>query len=371
MAELIKHDAMKEFPYTDYLRQKQEEGKKLIGIMGHELLPLEILRSFDVHVLPLVFVGPESLSNDGGIFLTHSFCTYSKNVMGAMFQKEIPIYHDIDFLIGTNFCNGDFCGMEYMQKELEIPLLKFTIPFKRNRQGHEFFRDEVIAFKNLLELDLGESIADEKILEQVRIASELRSELKRIHGIGIRGLELLRRYQEATVLAPSDMIERLRYLYGGRDFLEHPNGELPLIFTGDPIFINDVFGRWLEAFGANIVYYDTWIGGMMEDFNIDIDDDDVLGSIAKSYLDQQGNWRMVPGSVRVRVKRLVRLLKDHGARGIINHTLKFCDFQGIDGVDLKDELGEDAHILDIERDYSRSSRGTLQTRVEAFIELLQ
>ncbi len=63
-----------------------------------------------------------------------------------------------------------------------------------------------------------------------------------------------------------------------------------------------------------------------------------------------------------------RLYEDPNLRGIIYHTVKFCDFYSFEYAQIKDSV--DVPILKIESDYTTQSTGQLKTRLEAFNESL-
>ncbi|MDQ7092170.1 acyl-CoA dehydratase activase [Desulfosporosinus sp. PR] len=62
------------------------------------------------------------------------------------------------------------------------------------------------------------------------------------------------------------------------------------------------------------------------------------------------------------------LYNDPNLRGAIYHTIKFCDFYGFEYAELKNKLA--VPLLKLETDYTRQSKGQLQTRIEAFAETL-
>lgn len=61
-----------------------------------------------------------------------------------------------------------------------------------------------------------------------------------------------------------------------------------------------------------------------------------------------------------------RLYNDPNLRGIIYHTVKFCDFYSFEYAELKDHAN--LPLLKIESDYTVQSSGQLLTRLEAFAE---
>ncbi len=64
-----------------------------------------------------------------------------------------------------------------------------------------------------------------------------------------------------------------------------------------------------------------------------------------------------------------QLYNDPDLRGIIYHTVKFCDFYGFEYAQIKENAG--VPLLKIESDYTVQSSGQLLTRLEAFAESME
>jgi predicted CoA-substrate-specific enzyme activase len=62
------------------------------------------------------------------------------------------------------------------------------------------------------------------------------------------------------------------------------------------------------------------------------------------------------------------LYDDPNLRGVIYHTITFCDFYGFEYAEIKKVLS--VPLLKLETDYTRQSNGQLRTRIEAFAETL-
>jgi benzoyl-CoA reductase/2-hydroxyglutaryl-CoA dehydratase subunit BcrC/BadD/HgdB len=364
------------FPYKAYfLEKKDEDGKKFVGVLAHEMVPLEILRASGLQVVPLIFVGPEEYSSTGGALMTHSTCSFARNIVGGFIQGDIGFYKDIKLLIRTNYCNGDFIGAEYLCKEFHLDCVDLFFPVKTREYSLALFRDQLVQFTEKLGKKLGITIEESEIVHQVTMHNAMREALRRLAGLGIRGLELLQRYQEAAVLTPAETCERLDRLYfKNNEFLDRPktqDNEPNILLTGDPLFVNDFFAKSLEEFGANITYYDTWIGARMAEFTVDEQDIDVFHALARSYLLDQGLDRTVPAATEKKIAKVEAIIASNNIHGVINHTLKFCDFLAIGRGTFKDQIGRLVPVLDIERDYAQSGIGGIKTRVEAFIELVK
>ena len=95
-----------------------------------------------------------------------------------------------------------------------------------------------------------------------------------------------------------------------------------------------------------------------EDLNADFDT--LMGDYAASLLGQIPCMRMIDTTGRK------VLYNDPHLRGVIYHTVKFCDYYGFEYSELRRRL--DLPILKLESDYTIQSSGQLATRLEAFAE---
>ena len=89
---------------------------------------------------------------------------------------------------------------------------------------------------------------------------------------------------------------------------------------------------------------------------------DMFIAYASALLSQLPCGRMGQPEVRC------RLFEDPNLRGIIYHTIKFCDYYDFEYYSVKHETP--LPVLKLETDYTRQSEGQLKTRIEAFAETL-
>ena len=92
----------------------------------------------------------------------------------------------------------------------------------------------------------------------------------------------------------------------------------------------------------------------------DLEFDELMAWYAKELLGQIPCMRMMDHSGRK------RLYKDPALKGIIYHTVKFCDFYSFEYAQIKQNVT--VPLLKIESDYTVQSSGQLLTRLEAFAE---
>lgn len=99
------------------------------------------------------------------------------------------------------------------------------------------------------------------------------------------------------------------------------------------------------------------------DSETDFDFDALMDWYAGELLGQLPCMRMLDTAGRK------QLYQDPSLKGIIYHTVKFCDFYSFEYADIKSHT--DVPILKIESDYTVQSSGQLLTRLEAFAESLE
>ncbi|MCD8197245.1 MAG: acyl-CoA dehydratase activase [Lachnospiraceae bacterium] len=94
----------------------------------------------------------------------------------------------------------------------------------------------------------------------------------------------------------------------------------------------------------------------------ELDFEELMDWYAGELLTQLPCMRMLDSTGRK------QLYQDPSLRGIIYHTVKFCDFYSFEYADIKNHT--DVPLLKIESDYTLQSSGQLSTRLEAFAESL-
>lgn len=149
-------------------------------------------------------------------------------------------------------------------------------------------------------------------------------------------------------------------------------GGLRVVVSGTPMALpNWKVPHIIESSGAVIVaeelctglrYYENTVaedGGSVEQ---------MIDAIAKRYLDI--NCACFSPNQR-RVDKIVQLVRDYKADGVIHVSLAFCDPYLVEANRVEKALKEHGiPLLTIETDYGQEDTGQLKTRIEAFFEML-
>ena len=94
-----------------------------------------------------------------------------------------------------------------------------------------------------------------------------------------------------------------------------------------------------------------------------MDDETLFLAYAESLLGQMPCARMNNNT------RRNQLFLDPSLKGIIYHTIKFCDYYGFEYASIKNNIK--VPLLKLETDFTSQSAGQLLTRIQAFAETIE
>jgi len=96
----------------------------------------------------------------------------------------------------------------------------------------------------------------------------------------------------------------------------------------------------------------------------------LLKSLSRRYLNNFPCARMVPSDERF--NRIIQLAKDFKVNGVISQIIRYCVPYAHDVPLLRDRLSKaDIPLLTLDVEYGTPGSGQIQTRVQAFLEMLE
>ena len=154
---------------------------------------------------------------------------------------------------------------------------------------------------------------------------------------------------------------------------EPPAGFLPVVLTGSPVlWPNFKILSIIEEAGAAVVA-DTLCSGTQRLFDpVQVDewtDEGMMRALALRYF----SAAICPcfSDSADRIDRVLELVKDYSARGVIAHNLRLCQLMDMASSRLRPVLRERGiPFLSIHTDLAQEDREQVKTRVEAFLEMI-
>ena len=359
---------------SEYVKKlKSENGKRVIGFFC-SYTPEELIHA--AGALPMrLFSSPDQTIAHADAHLQSYSCSL---VRGAL---EEALTGRLDFLDGTVFPHT--CDSIQRLSDiwrLNTPFSFFAdvvLPVRLDAESaRQYMGDVLNKFRSDLEKGLGVEISDEKIRESIVLYNEIRDTLRRLYEFRSENPYILSGSDVYAVVRASMLLERRELLQKLTGLLNEVTEEKSvgspekkrIILTGGICNHPDVY-TIIEESGGVVVWDDMCTGARYFDGAISTKGDPVH-AIADRYFE-----RVICPAKHVtnfsRGEDIVRIARENRADGVLFLVLKFCDPHAFDYPYMKaflDKEGVPSMLLEVEDQLP--SEGQLETRFEAFIEML-
>lgn len=366
-----------------FLKEKKQEGKKIIAFMAHDNIPEELVDAAGFIPLNLIFAGNDELMDASLDYLPASTCSFAQSCIGLFSIKpsQFNFLDLIDYFIISNHCVLNICASEIISKYFSIPRLNFYISYTQDDNAVKYYKLELLDFKKQLEEIKGSTIEDNDLLQSIKKYNSFKKKLSELNELKVSGNKKLEIFQKAMLFGPDFLPEVDKFIQDMRNGGDLGlNNSKDLILTGCSIFIGDYLIDLIEESGGNIAFFDTWIGNS---YFSQIFEDEILNSISDPvellvhrFKNNIFGDHSVPFYLENKIAQIEKIHRDYQQKtgkklAVINHIIKFCDHISIMSAFLKNKLQQKGiQVLNLERDYSRSAKGPIETRIQAFLEML-
>jgi len=366
-----------------FLKEKKQEGKKIIAFMAHDNIPEELVDAAGFFPLNILFAGNDELMDASLDYLPASTCSFAQSCIGLFSIKpsQFNFLDLIDHFIISNHCVLNICASEIISKYFSIPRLNFYISYTQDDNAVKYYKLELLDFKKQLEEIKGSIIEDNDLLQSIKKYNNFKKKLSELNELKVSGNKKLEIFQKAMLFGPDFLPEVDKFIQDMRNGGDLGlNNSKDLILTGCSIFIGDYLIDLIEESGGNIAFFDTWIGNS---YFSQIFEDEILNSISDPvellvhrFKNNIFGDHSVPFYLENKIAQIEKIHRDYHQKtgkklAVINHIIKFCDHISIMSAFLKNKLQQKGiQVLNLERDYSRSAKGPIETRIQAFLEML-
>lgn len=369
--------------FHNLLREKKAEGKKIIAFMAHDNIPEELIDAAGFFPFKLLFAGNDELMDASHDYLPPSTCSFAQSCIGLFSIKpnNFSFLDLIDYLIVSNHCVLNICASEIISKYFSIPRLNFYISYTQDGNASDYYKLELVDFRKKLEEIKGSEISDEMILKSIEKYNNFKKKLAEFNEIKIQGRKKLEIFQKAMLFGLDFLPELEKFIQDNNNSAYLGSKNLKdLILTGCSIFIGDYLVDLIEESGGNVIFFDTWIGDgyFSQTFQEKVLNSlkDPIQMLVYRFNNNLYGDHSVPFYLENKIAQIETKCREYHQKtgkklAVINHIIKFCDHISIMSVFLKNRLQEKGiQVLNLERDYSKSIRSQLSTRIEAFLEMI-
>jgi len=361
------------------LQEHKARGGKVVGTFC-VFVPEEIIRAAGGICIGLCS-GAEIGFAEAEKVLPRSICPLIKSFMGFKLARVCPYFESCDMVVGETTCDGKKKAFEILNDY--IPVHVMETPQMKREKDKSLWNSEVRELMARLEEFTGQTVTADSLRQAIKEVNAKRLALLR--------LAELRQKSPAPISGKDSLlIEQIAMYDDVRRFTLKVNqlcDELEarvregkgvsqsgprIIVTGTPMAIpNWKVPHIIESSGAVLVaeelctglrYFENTVPETGEDL------DQMLDFIASRYLDINcACFTPNPG----RLEKLIDLAGEYRADGVIHCSLTFCDPYAVEANRVEKALKEKGiPLLRIETDYSQGDAAQLNTRIEAFLEMI-
>jgi benzoyl-CoA reductase subunit C len=323
-------------------------------------------------VLPI-----SNAQDQAGRLLHDNLCPHVKRVLDRAPENDLP--QDLSGMIFMNSCDAmRRLADAWMETRPNDKVIILDLPSTNEQTAINFFTGELSRLLDTLTTWSGAPVTSEKISKSIdqynQIADRIQTlnsflAIGKLKGSGSRLQELI---NQATSIPFEDSLKFL-------DAEIENNEQHPAEMKGIPVFLfgnvmpDPDFFSLIEDCGVQIIGNDFCTSTRMFSRLPCTDDETILAQLSGHLLGEPPCARTFdptqPGKIADDVIKKAKLL---GVKGIIGHSLKFCD-PYLARLPMVREAVQDTDfpLLLLEGDCTLRSFGQQKTRIEAFVEMLR
>ena len=245
------------------------KGVKKVGYLCN-YTPVELLSAAGTLHSRLVKGGSSKTVASGELFTQSVFCDFTKSCIGN-FQEGDPLYKSFDRVYNFHTCANMKRATEVIETFVSTKLLNLP-KLRDSKDARDFFREEILVFKQDLEELTGHPIADEEVRQQIVTYNKIRrlykqiSELRKRANPPLSGRDYLDLVRGFFYLPADKLLTALEQVYRHYQDLEPASKRqgppLRLMISGSVVADGDrrILNILEEEIGARVVIEDHCSG---------------------------------------------------------------------------------------------------------------
>lgn len=351
-------------------RWKRSSGGKAIGLVLADV-PEELVHA--AGALPVTPLLSAQTFEHADQRLQGFACSYSRSLLELADSGRLSW---LDGLIVPYACDTTRC-LDLIFRHLDR--FEFhdclRLPKRNSAEGVEdYFRDELQRVAQNLSAFTGREVGDESLRDGIRAYNRVRAPLERLRelmrraALGIKASDYLSLVKAALVMAPEESAPLLEAAAAAA--VAEPVADRPrLVVAGklaQPAGVLDL----IEAAGLAVIEDHLAVGGRWAAASVE-ENGDPIAALVKRQLNRlpfAGIWDGRPSRAAYLLERTKALKAD----GVALLLQKFCEPAEVDLPGIRQEIErEGIPLLVVETDFQGESLAAVETRVQAFAEMLK
>lgn len=358
----------------------KEKGGRIAGCLC-SYTPVELLDAAGIAAIGLCGTSNETIS-DAESVLPKNLCPLIKSTYGFALTEKCPYTYFSDIIIGETTCDGKKKMYELLNDLKETYILHLPQGQKQS-YSNDIWHEEVKLLKEKLEEKFGVEITEENLRDAAKMRNRLRNTICGMYKLqenippAMSGTDMMYALLEGSFsFDKNTYIDKLDSIVTQKKHA-YKNGERPvgesakrILLTGCPTGgVIQKIGTVIENNGGVIVCLDDCSGERTNEILVDENAEDILRAISDRYLSINCSV-MTPNEGRF--ENTKKRIQKYKVDGVIDVVLQACHTFNVESYKMGQMSAQlEIPFLKLETDYSETDRGQIETRIAAFIEMLQ
>lgn len=375
------------------IQKAKSEGVKVVGYLPGPYVPEELIYASGALPVCLAYGGDAQVSDYALSLLPPIICPFSRAQAGEMLLKNKPVYDAIDMVVVPSTCQHYRMVGDVWEHQEWTDIFKLGVPYDpREEVSLVYFRDRMADLRERLQSLTGKEITDASIKEAIAVYDRLREALRNISLLrrnlppGVSGLEFMKLNHASLIGDPVATAEVLEAFHSERAAAGPGEGAAQqeaaarreaddsprLLLIGPNVGIGD-YGilKMVESAGANVVMEDVFEG--VRDYWCTVGQDGApLDALTRAHLVDRVPAAFMRSSTGPRFDLMSKIIPWFQVEGVIWYELLCCEFYDQEAYFFENKLRDlNIPMLMIESNYDDLRSGSIRTRLEAFLEVVQ
>lgn len=360
---------------NDSVKAWRADGKKAVGVVCCHV-PYEIIYAAGVLPVRLRATGCVD-SNSAEAWMSSFSCSFSRSVLQYLMEGK----YELDGLIQSDGCmmaTRILDNWEHIAKKDGKAQYVYQIgaPRINTEITLGYYKEELRMLADKIGEVSGIKVTDEALKDAIAKYNEIRAliaevnELRKAERPVIKGSEALALMIKFADYTPDEYIALVKEFLADAKYRAPLEGRTRLMVIGSALD-NPEYLKVIEEKGGMIVAEDFCFGERNFGAQLVVDDADVIGSIAKYYMERNTCPRNLDNRPAMH-KEIVAKAKAYDVKGVIYQKMQNCECWGGEAYYLEPDLKQAGiPMLQVEREEHMANAGQLAVRAEAFIEMIE
>lgn len=361
------------------VKSLKDKGQRVVGVYC-TFMPEELVLASGAVQISLCSTSEETIpaaEED----LPRNLCPLIKASYGFAKTDKCPYFYFSDLVVGETTCDGKKKMYEYMS-DLK-PLYLMQLPHMRTtEQSKELWYRELVAFKNKLEDFFDVTITEDQIRDAIHLKNRERLAKKHFYELGqlnppaLSGAEIFKvmygsQYKfdkEENIQSLEDATTAVKERYANGEHLESKSR---ILITGSPMGgVTEKVIHAVEENGGVVVGYENCTVAKATERLVAEDEPDVYQSLVDKYLNI---GCACLSQNKPRLQLISDMIDKYQVDGVIDMVLQNCIPFSVESHRIKDFVNDEKQkpYMYLETDYSEADIEQINTRVTAFLEMLE